>query len=50
MNLGCMAMTAFVFFYREWAYIDNFRARPKGRAPSYPEPAAAGQEQKQRRS
>ena len=42
MNLGCMATSGFVFFWREWAYISVIRARPKGRAPSYPEPAAGG--------
>jgi len=42
MNLGCTPMSEIVSFSFECAYIECFSARPKGRAPSYPEPARAG--------
>jgi len=34
-----MTVSAVVFFSREQVYIAIISARPKGRAPSYPEPA-----------
>ena len=39
LNLGCTRRSDGVFFSDEWAYIRDISARPKGRAPSYPEPA-----------
>eukprot|EP01036_Dinobryon_divergens_P008035 gene8035-10726_t len=42
MNRCCMSPTDDVFFCAETAYIEIISARPKGRAPSYPEPGIAG--------
>jgi hypothetical protein len=50
MNLGCTATSEIVSFCGECAYIESLSARPKGRAPSYPEPATAGAQQEAKTS